>query len=605
MGYSIDGGFGEYAVAYARYVVKVPDGVDPFDAAPLTCAGVTTYKAVKVAGTRSSDLVAVFGVGGLGHLAIQYAAIAGGRVIAVDIHDEKLDLARELGAEFTVNAAKEDPVEAIQRLGGADQAIALAVSPRAFEQAYGSLRRGGTLVFVALPADNDVTLPIFETVLNGITIVGSIVGTRTDLREVFELHAAGRTTRDPRDPLARATSTRRSPTSRPAASPPASSSRPKPRRGTRSWQSWNRPRRRSSTRPPPASRPATKTSSAGSGSPPTTGEYHDDLTPATGKPFTQVPYSGAADIELALDAAHAAKDAWGEASTTERARVLNGIADAIEDNLETLAIAESYDNGKPIRETRAADVPLAADHFRYFASVIRGEEGTSSEIDKDTVAYHFREPLGVVGQIIPFNFPLLMAAWKMAPAIAAGNCTVLKPASPTPWSILKFAELIAGHPPGRRDQHRQRPRRRDRQGAGDQQANREDLLHRRDRHRAADHAVRRPEHHPVDDRAGRQVAERLLRRRDGRRRRVPRQGHRGARPLRLQQGRGLHLPLPRADPRVDLRRVHGALPAANRRDPPGPPARPLDDARRRRSRSPSSRRSSATARSGSRRAPSC
>src|SRR6476619_3250149 len=193
MGYSIDGGFGENAVAYGRYVVAVPEGIDPFDAAPLTCAGVTTYKAVKVAGTRSSDLVAVFGVGGLGHLAIQYAAIAGGRVIAVDLIDEKLELARELGAEFTVNAAKEDPVEAIQRLGGANQAIALAVSPRAFEQAYGSLRRGGTLVFVALPADNDVKLPIFETVLNGITIVGSIVGTRADLREVFELHAAGKT----------------------------------------------------------------------------------------------------------------------------------------------------------------------------------------------------------------------------------------------------------------------------------------------------------------------------------------------------------------------------------------------------------------------------
>jgi len=193
MGYSIDGGFGEYAVAYGRYVVKVPAAVEPFDAAPLTCAGVTTYKAVKVAGTRSSDLVAVFGVGGLGHLAIQYAAIAGGRVIAVDIHDEKLELARELGAEFTVNAAKQDPAAAIQALGGADQAIALAVSPSAFEQAYASLRRGGTLVFVAMPADNEVRLPIFETVLNGITIVGSIVGTRSDLREVFELHAAGRT----------------------------------------------------------------------------------------------------------------------------------------------------------------------------------------------------------------------------------------------------------------------------------------------------------------------------------------------------------------------------------------------------------------------------
>jgi propanol-preferring alcohol dehydrogenase len=193
MGYSIDGGFGEYAVAYGRYVVRVPDGIDPYDAAPLTCAGVTTYKAIKVAGTRSADRVVVFGVGGLGHLAIQYAAIAGGRVIAVDIVDEKLELALEMGAEFTVNAAREDPAEAIQRLGGADQAIALAVSPRAFEQAYGSLRRGGTLVFVALPADNEVKLPIFETVLNGITVGGSIVGTRRDLREVFDLHAAGRT----------------------------------------------------------------------------------------------------------------------------------------------------------------------------------------------------------------------------------------------------------------------------------------------------------------------------------------------------------------------------------------------------------------------------
>jgi aldehyde dehydrogenase len=182
---------------------------------------------------------------------------------------------------------------------------------------------------------------------------------------------------------------------------------------------------------------------------PTTGEYRDNVTPATGEAFTQVAYSGPADIELALDAAHAAKTAWGETSTTERARVLHRIADAIEDNLELLAIAESYDNGKPIRETRAADVPLAADHFRYFASVIRAEEGAISEIDRDTIAYHFREPLGVVGQIIPFNFPLLMAAWKMAPAIAAGNCTVIKPASPTPWSILKFCELIEDIvPPG-------------------------------------------------------------------------------------------------------------------------------------------------------------
>ena len=192
-GYSMDGGFAEYVKADGRYVVKVPPGIDPVDAAPLTCAGVTTYKAVKVAGTRPSDLVAIFGVGGLGHLALQYARIAGGRVVAVDLEDEKLELAKLLGAEFTVNASKEDPANAIRRLGGADQAIALAVSPIAFGQAYWSLRRGGTLVFVGLPADNVVQLPIFETVLNGITVVGSIVGTRLDLREVFELHAAGLT----------------------------------------------------------------------------------------------------------------------------------------------------------------------------------------------------------------------------------------------------------------------------------------------------------------------------------------------------------------------------------------------------------------------------
>src|SRR5207342_1251189 len=175
---------------------------------------------------------------------------------------------------------------------------------------------------------------------------------------------------------------------------------------------------------------------------PVRGGYSKNMTPATGEPFTEVPRSTAEDIELALDAAHAAKEAWGETSTTERSRILNRIADVIEENLELLAIAESWENGKPVRETLAADIPLAADHFRYFASVIRGEEGTISEIDGNTYAYHFREPLGVVGQIIPFNFPLLMAAWKLAPALAAGNCSVLKPASPTPWSILKLAELI-------------------------------------------------------------------------------------------------------------------------------------------------------------------
>ena len=182
---------------------------------------------------------------------------------------------------------------------------------------------------------------------------------------------------------------------------------------------------------------------------PTEGKYRIDLCPATGKPITEVAHSTPADVELALDAAHSAKDAWGEKSATERAEVLNAIADAIEANKEMLAVSESWENGKPVRETLNADLPLVVDHFRYFASAARAEEGRSTEIEKDLVAYHFREPLGVVGQIIPFNFPLLMAAWKLAPALAAGNCSVLKPASPTPWSILKLAEVIEDIlPPG-------------------------------------------------------------------------------------------------------------------------------------------------------------
>lgn len=192
-GYSIDGGWAEYALAYGSYVGKVPESISPFVAAPLTCAGVTTYKAVKVSGTRPSDLVAVFGIGGLGHLALQYARIAGAQVVAVDLTEEKLQMAKELGAAHTVNAGVQDPVEVIKGLGGADAAISTAVNPKAFEQAYGSLRRGGTLVFVGLPADNEIRLPIFQTVLNGIKVVGSIVGTRVDLQEVFELHAAGKT----------------------------------------------------------------------------------------------------------------------------------------------------------------------------------------------------------------------------------------------------------------------------------------------------------------------------------------------------------------------------------------------------------------------------
>ena len=182
---------------------------------------------------------------------------------------------------------------------------------------------------------------------------------------------------------------------------------------------------------------------------PIEGAYRENLTPVTGEAFCEVAHSTPADVELALDAAHAAKDAWGHRSPAEKAAVLDAIADALEANLEMLAVAESWENGKPVRETLAADLPLAIDHFRYFAGAARAEEGAISEIDDQTYAYHFREPLGVVGQIIPFNFPLLMAAWKIAPALAGGNCTVIKPASPTPWSLLKLAETIQDIvPPG-------------------------------------------------------------------------------------------------------------------------------------------------------------
>ena len=177
--------------------------------------------------------------------------------------------------------------------------------------------------------------------------------------------------------------------------------------------------------------------------PPVEGRYRKNITPVTGALICEVADSTPGDVEAALDAAHAAKDEWAARSPAERAEVLNAIADAMQDNLEMLAIADSWDNGKPVRETLAADVPLAIDHFRYFAAAVRAEEGRITEIDSETYAYHFQEPLGVVAQIIPFNFPLLMAAWKIAPALAAGNCTVLKPASPTPWSVLKLCEVIS------------------------------------------------------------------------------------------------------------------------------------------------------------------
>jgi aldehyde dehydrogenase len=182
---------------------------------------------------------------------------------------------------------------------------------------------------------------------------------------------------------------------------------------------------------------------------PVGGQYFDNVSPITGQVFTQAARSTEADINLALDAAHAAADAWGKTSAAARAQILNKVADRIEENLDLIAYAETVDNGKPIRETTFADIPLAIDHLRYFASCIRAQEGSLSEIDETTVAYHFHEPLGVVGQIIPWNFPILMAIWKLAPALAAGNCVVLKPAEQTPVSIMVVLELIADLlPPG-------------------------------------------------------------------------------------------------------------------------------------------------------------
>src|SRR5277367_6907898 len=177
--------------------------------------------------------------------------------------------------------------------------------------------------------------------------------------------------------------------------------------------------------------------------------YFDNISPTTGQVICQIARSQAEDVERAIDAAHAAADGWGRTSVAERARILNRVADRMEQYLPFLAAVETYDNGKPIRETNLADLPLAVDHFRYFASCVRAQEGSLGELDDDTVAYHFHEPLGVVGQIIPWNFPILMAAWKLAPALAAGNAVVIKPAEQTPMSLLVLAELVQDIlPPG-------------------------------------------------------------------------------------------------------------------------------------------------------------
>jgi propanol-preferring alcohol dehydrogenase len=192
-GYGVDGGYREYSIAKAAYVGVVPQGVDPLDAAPLTCAGVTTYKAVKQARIGPSDLVGIVGIGGLGHLGLQYASISGAFTVAIDVSDEKLDLAKRLGADHLINSAKQDVVAEMKKLGGADAIVSTAASPKPLSDAFASLRPAGRLVLVGLPAENVFPLPIFETVLRGIHVIGSLVGTREDLAEVFELHAAGKT----------------------------------------------------------------------------------------------------------------------------------------------------------------------------------------------------------------------------------------------------------------------------------------------------------------------------------------------------------------------------------------------------------------------------
>jgi aldehyde dehydrogenase len=285
---------------------------------------------------------------------------------------------------------------------------------------------------------------------------------------------------------------------------------------------------------------------------PVGGEYFDNITPITGHPICQVARSRAADIELALDAAHKAKNAWGKTSATERANILNKIADRLESNLPPSALVESIDNGKPIRETTAADLPLAIDHFRYFAGCVRAQEGSISEIDHDMVAYHFNEPLGVVGQIIPWNFPILMAVWKLAPALAAGNCVVLEPAEQTPMSILLVADLIVdllppgvlnivngfGVESGKPLASNKRVAKVAFTGEGD--------------NGATHYAIRLGEFDSCHAGAQRQVAEYLLRRRHGRGRRLSRQDARGLHHVRAQSGGSLHLPEPGAGAEIDL-----------------------------------------------------
>ena len=291
--------------------------------------------------------------------------------------------------------------------------------------------------------------------------------------------------------------------------------------------------------------------------PPVAGKYFENVSPVNGKAFCEVARSDAADIELALDAAHAAKVAWGKTSYAARSVILNKIADRMEQNLEMLAVAETWDNGKPVRETIHADMALAVDHFRYFAGVIRAQEGSVAEIDDTTVAYHYHEPLGVVGQIIPWNFPILMAVWKLAPALAAGNCVVLKPAEQTPVSILVLMELVGDLlPPGTVNVvngfglEAGKPLASSRRIAkiaftGETTTGRLIMQY------ASQNLI------PVTLELGGKSPNVFFEDVMAEGRRLLRQGARGLHHVRAQPGRGLHLPVARARAGVDLRSVHG------------------------------------------------
>ncbi len=288
---------------------------------------------------------------------------------------------------------------------------------------------------------------------------------------------------------------------------------------------------------------------------PTAGRYFENPTPITGQVFCEIARSDESDIEKALDAAHAAAPAWGKTSAAERAVILNKIADRIEENLESIALAESWDNGKPIRETLNADIPLAVDHFRYFAGCIRAQEGSLSEIDDDTVAYHFHEPLGVVGQIIPWNFPILMAVWKLAPALAAGNCVVLKPAEQTPASILYLMSLIGDLLPpacstsSTASASRRASRWRRATAIAKIAFTGETTTGRLIMQYASQNLI------PVTLELGGKSPNIFFSRCAGRRRRLPGQGARRLHHVRPQPGRGVHLPVARAGAGRHLRRV--------------------------------------------------